>query len=101
MNYIYAAMLLHSAGKAINEENLKKVISATGEQADDSRVKALVSALEGVNIEEAIAKAAMPVAVAAGPVATTGDATTKAEESEAEKEKAAEAATEGLGSLFG
>jgi len=54
MEYIYAAMLLHRAKQAINEENVKKVLQAAGISADDARVKALVAALEGVNIDEAI-----------------------------------------------
>ncbi len=100
MNYVYAALLLHSAGKPVDEAHLKKVVSATGENADEAKIKALTSALEGVNIEEAISKAAMPVAVAAAPVAA-GAAPAKPEENEAEKEKKAEEAAEGLGALFG
>jgi len=71
MEYIYSALLLHSAGKEITEENVKKVIEATGEKADDAQVKALVAALKDVNIDEAIKNAAMPVAahVAATPAA--------------------------------
>ena len=70
-------------------------------EADEAKIKALVSALEGVNIEEVIAKAAMPVAVAAAPVAAV--AVEKKEEgpSEAEMEKKAEEAASGLASLFG
>lgn len=97
MNYIYAALLLHSAGKPIDENGLKSVISATGAEPDVSRIKAMVSALEGVNIDEAISKAAMPVA--ASPVAAA-PAEKKVEVS-AEEEKKAEEAVEGLSSLFG
>ena len=99
-NLVYAALLLHSAGKPVNEENVKSVVSATGEEADPAQIKALVTALEGVNIEEAIAKAAMPVAAAA-PAAAAGEAPAAEEKSEEDKEKKAEAAAEGLGSLFG
>jgi len=67
MNLIYAALLLHSGKKEINEENLKKVIDSTGEKVDDAQIKALVTALEGVNIDEAIQKSAMPTTVAAPP----------------------------------
>ena len=101
MNYVYGALLLHSAGKPIDEEHLKKVISSTGEHADDAKVKVLVSALDGVDIAEAISKAAMPVAVAAAPAAGGAAAPVKEEKSEEDVAKQAEAASEGLSSLFG
>ena len=56
MEYVYSAMLLHKAGKQINEHNIHKVLEAAGIKVDEARVKALVAALEGVNIEEAIEK---------------------------------------------
>jgi large subunit ribosomal protein L12 len=102
MEMIYAALLLHSAKQPINESNVKKVLAATGAHADDIKVKALVSTLEGVNIDEAISKAAMPVAAAApAPAAEGKKEEKKAEESAAEKEKKAEEAAAGLGALFG
>ncbi|MBI4150357.1 50S ribosomal protein P1, partial [Candidatus Woesearchaeota archaeon] len=70
MEYVYAAMLIHKAGGKVTEDAVKKVLTAAGVKADDTRVKALVAALEGVNIDEAIEKAAVaPVAVAAAPAA--------------------------------
>ena len=71
MEYVYAAMLLHSAKKEINEAHVKKVLEATGITVDDSRIKALVASLKDINIDEAIQKAAVaaPVAVAAAPAA--------------------------------
>ena len=101
MNYVYAALLLHSAGKPVNEEGVKTVADATGEQSDPALVKALVTALEGVNIEEAVSKAAMPVAAAAAPAAGGETAAAKDEKKEEEDKKKAEEAVEGLGSLFG
>lgn len=98
MNYVYSALLIHSAGKKITEDSVKKIITAAGETPDDAKIKVLVSALEGVNIDEAISKAVMPVAVASAPVAAE---TKKEEVSEAEQEKKAEEAAEGLGALFG
>lgn len=107
MEYIYAALLLHSAGKEINEENLKAVLSSAGIEVDEARVKALVSALEGINIDEAISKAAFtPVAVTA-PAAAEASAEAAEEKKEEEEkkkeeeEKAEEEALEGLGALFG
>lgn len=102
MNYVYASLLLHSAGKEINEDHIRKVVEATGEKADEFKIKALVAALDGVSIEEVISKAAMPVAVAAAPVVSTPAAEKKEEgPSEAELEKKAEEAASGLASLFG
>lgn len=100
MNYIYASLLLHSAGKPITEDSIKGVVESTGESADTAKVKALVSALEGVDIKAAIEKAAMPVAVAA-PVAVAQPEQKKEEQSEEEMEKKAETAAEGLAALFG
>ena len=63
MEYIYAAMLLHKAGKEITEKAVKSVLTAAGVTADEARVKALVAALEGVNIAEAVQKAAVAVLI--------------------------------------
>ena len=100
MEYVYTAMLLHKAGKTITEEHVKKVLEAAGVHADAARIKALVAALEGVNIEEAIKKAAVaPVAVAAAaPASSAAPAEKKAEKKEEKKEEEAAA---GLGALFG
>ena len=103
MNLIYAGLLLHSAGKDINEENVKKVAHATGENVEEAQIKALVAALDGIDIKEAISKAAMPVATvaAAAPIAGEAKKEEKAEESAEDKEKKAEEAAAGLGSIFG
>jgi len=98
MNLVYGALLLHSAGKEVNEENVKKVAEATGEKIEEAQVKALVAALEGVNIKDVISKAAMPVAT---PVAVVEKKEEKKEEKPEEKEKKAEEAAEGLSALFG
>ena len=103
MEYIYTAMLLHKAGKDITEDAVKAVLTAAGVTVDEARVKALVAALEGVNIEDAIAKAAVvaaPVAAAAAP-ASEEKAEEKKEEKKQDDKKADEAAAAGLGALFG
>jgi len=105
MEYVYAALLLHNAGKPVNEENVTKLLGAAGIDADPVRVKALVASLEGVNIEEAIKTA--PTMMAAAPIAAApagGEAkpeTKKEEKKEEEDKKKEEAALEGLGALFG
>ena len=76
MEYVYAAMLLHTTNQEINEANVKKVLEAAGAEVDDARVKALIAALEDVDIEEAIEKTAItapaPAAAAAAPAAALG-----------------------------
>ncbi|OQD59692.1 LSU ribosomal protein L12AE [Methanobrevibacter arboriphilus JCM 13429 = DSM 1125] len=102
MEYIYAAMILHSADKDINEENVKSIIEAAGIEADDARVKALIAALEDVDIEEAIATTAMAAAPAAATeAAPVAEEEADEEEEEEEEEAAEEEAAAGLGALFG
>lgn len=105
MEYVYAAMLLHKAGKEINEKNLTAVLSVAGVNADPSRVKALLASLSEVDIDDAI-KTAQPLTVAVP--APTAPAAPVPEEKPAEDEKKKdeekekeEAALEGLGALFG
>lgn len=98
MEYIYAAMLIHKAGKKVDEPTVKKVLEAAGIKPDDARVKALVAALADVNIEKAIAEAAIPVAAPA-PTATIAPAAKKEEKKE--EKKSEEEAAAGLGALFG
>ena len=77
MEYIYSALLLHSAGKDITEGNIKKVLDAAGVKSDEARIKALTASLEGVNIAEAISTSvAMPTAA---PAASGGAAPAKPE----------------------
>ena len=103
MEYVYAAMLLHKAGKEINEKSMSELLTAAGVKADSVRVKALVASLAEVDIDEAIKSA--PAMMAAAPVAAApakeekpAEKEKKDEEEESKKE---EAAMEGLGSLFG
>ena len=105
MEYIYSAMLLHSAGKKITDENIKKVLTAAGIKVDEAKIKALTASLEGVNIDEAIKTAAVPV-VAAAPTTAAAPAEGKPGEKKEEKKKkepevSEEEAAAGLGALFG
>jgi len=106
MEYVYAALLLHSAGKDVSEDGIKNVVAAAGVAADEVRIKALVAALDGVDIGKVLSQAAaMPVAaVAAAPAAAAkagAPAAAAAEEPEEKKEEAEESGIEGLGALFG
>ncbi|MBR9700648.1 50S ribosomal protein P1 [Candidatus Woesearchaeota archaeon] len=104
MEYIYTALLLHKAGQEVSETNVKKVLEAAGVKADDGRIKALMAALDGVNIEDAIATAA-PAAAAPAPAAAGGGdapaAEAKEEKKEEEEKVSEEEAAAGLGALFG
>ncbi|MGF3523107.1 MAG: 50S ribosomal protein P1 [Candidatus Bathyarchaeia archaeon] len=109
MENIYAAMLLHKAGKEINEQSVTNVLTAAGINVDPVQVKALVASLSEVNIDEAIKSAptmmaAAPTAAAASAPAEQKPAAAAADDKKkkAEEEKAKEeAALEGLGALFG
>jgi large subunit ribosomal protein L12 len=97
MEYVYSAMLLHSAGQPVNEDTVKKVLTAAGVKVDAAKVKALVASLDGVNIDEAIKNAAVPVAAA--PAAAPAE---KKEDKKKEKkeEVSQEDAAAGLSALF-
>ena len=95
MEYVYAALLLHKAGKKVDEASLKKVLEAASVEVDTTKIKGLVAALDGVDMEEVLKQAP----VAAAPVAAA-----PAEEKKEEKKEEAEtqeSAAEGLGALFG
>jgi large subunit ribosomal protein L12 len=94
MEYIYAALLLHKLGKEVSEANIKSVVVASGAQVDDSKIKSLVTSLNGVDIASELANASL---VAAAPAGTPAEA----KKEEAPKEEKHEAAAEGLSALFG
>lgn len=103
MEYIYAAMLLHKAGQKIEEASVTKVLEAAGVKVDAARVKALVAALDGVDIEKAIEQTVVAAPAAAAPA---GDAPAEAKEEKKEEKKEDEGnkeeeAAAGLGALFG
>ena len=104
MEYVYTAMLLHSAGTEVSAKSVEKVLKAAGVKADKSRAEALVASLEGVDIEEAMATAAVaaPAASGAAPAAAVSSEEAPAEEAEEEEEEVSEEdAVSGLGALFG
>ena len=99
MEYVYAALLLHKSGGKMTAKAMDEVLTAAGATPDKGRIKALLAALKGVNIDEALTSAAaMPVAAAPAAGAAAPAAAEKKEEKE---EEAEEEATAGLGSLFG
>jgi large subunit ribosomal protein L12 len=97
MEYVYAALLLHSAGEKVTEEGVKKVLTAAGVKAEESRIKALVAGLSEIKIDDAL-KAAQAMPVAAAPVAAEAK---KEEKKPEDDKKKGEEALAGLGALFG
>ena len=96
MEYVYAALLLHKLGKEINEDNLKKVIAATGAEIEEVKIKSLVASLKGVNIDKELESASL---MTAAPSAKEALKEEKKEEKPKEEKKVA--AAEGLSALFG
>ncbi|MFA6268500.1 MAG: 50S ribosomal protein L12 [archaeon] len=95
MQYIYAAMLLHSNKQELTEGNVESVLKSAKVEFDATKVKAMVASLKNINIDDAIAKAA--VAAVAAPAAGAAPVV----EEKKEEKKTEEEAAAGLGSLFG
>ena len=76
MEYMYGALLLHKLGKEVNEDNLKKVVEATGETVDDAKIKTVVASLKGVDIDKELESASLvasaPAAASAGSASAGG-----------------------------
>jgi large subunit ribosomal protein L12 len=101
MEYMYAAMLLHSAGKDITEDGLTSTLSAAGITPDSTRVKALVAALAEVDISEALKAPVFTAGTAPAIVPTTEEEEEAPEEEQEEEEQEEEEDLQGLGALFG
>jgi large subunit ribosomal protein L12 len=107
MEYVYSALVLHATGKDVTEESVTNVLNAAGATVNEARAKALIAALEGINIDEAISKAAFTGApavaapAASAPKEETKEAKVEEEDKEKEKEEEEETGMEGLGALFG
>ena len=97
-------MLLNKAGKAVDEKGVTAVLKAAGVDADAAKVKSLIAALDGVDIEKVIAESSVGVAAAPAASGSSGssDAPAAEEKKEEKKEEAAPAAdaSAGLGALF-
>ena len=100
MEYVYTALLLHKAGQGLKAKKMEEVLTAAGVTVNKSRVKALLAALDGVDIDDAL-KSAAAMPVAAAPAAAGSAAAPAAEEKKEEKKEEEEEITAGLGSLFG
>jgi len=97
MEYIYAVMLLNKAGQEVKEDKVTAVLKAAGVSADSAKVKSLIAALDGVDVEKVIAESS--VAVAAAPTTAAPAAAEAKVEKKVEAAPAVDASA-GLGSLF-
>jgi len=95
MEYVYSALLLHSAKQQVTEENVKKVLQSVSITPDEAKIKALIASLEGVNIDEVVKESAV------APVAAATETKEKKEEPQEDEGKKAEEAAAGLSALFG
>lgn len=77
MEYVYATLTLNELGQELNEENITAVLDAAGADVVESRVKAIVAALEDVDLDELGTDAGIPPA--SPPEAGTPDADTTAD----------------------
>jgi len=94
MEYIYAALLLHKSGKEITEENIKKVIAASGGEVNDAKVKSMIASLKDVDIDKELESASLMTAAPSAGHAPV-------EEKKQEKKEEHAPAAEGLSALFG
>ena len=101
MEMVYAALLLHSAGKKVDEAGVKKVLEAAGSKPEAAQVKALVASLDGVNIDEAIKTTAIAATAAPASAPAEEAKEEKKEEKKQDEGKKQEEAAAGLSSLFG
>jgi len=101
MEYIYSALVLHAAGKNVDEDAIANVLKGAGLEPDAARIKAVTASLEGVNIDEAIASAAAaPVAAAAPAAAAPAEKAEAKQEEEKKPEVSEDEAAAGLSALF-
>ncbi|MDA3855211.1 MAG: 50S ribosomal protein L12 [Candidatus Woesearchaeota archaeon] len=96
MEYIYSVMLLNKAGKDVSEANVSAVLKAAGVTADAAKVKSLIAALDGVDVEKVISESSF----AAAPVVAAATAPVAEAKVEKKEEAPAVDAAAGLGSLF-
>lgn len=103
MQYLHAALVLHSTGKKVTEKGIEAIIKAAGGKPDESKIKALVATLASIDIEEAIKGVSLMTATVPGASSiseSTKDVKdrSKTEEEEEEEEEGDDL---GLSSLFG
>ena len=73
MEYIYATLTLNELDQELNQENITAVLEAAGADVIDSRVKAIVAALEDVELEQLEFDAPSMQAAAGGDTVETAE----------------------------
>lgn len=106
MKYIAAYLLAQIGGDAApNKDKIKSILESVGITVDEEAVNALLSKVEGKNIDELIAEGSSKLAVVGGGSAAAAPAAGGAAQAEAPKEeKKEEEVTElagGFDDLFG
>jgi large subunit ribosomal protein L12 len=99
--YLHAALVLKGAEKEITKDALLSVLKAAGASADEAKATVLAEAVKGVNFEDLLKAAAMPVAAAPAAAAPAAGGEAKKEDKKEDAAKQEAAAAEGLASLFG
>lgn len=101
MKYTYATLLLEETGAEINERNLTAVLEAAAAEFSSSRVKALVAALEDIDIGECAAAAPEDDGVAAedAEVTTAIDESEFAFDTDADSDPSTTAAAEEVSAI--
>lgn len=101
MEYLHAALVLHSTGKNVSEKGIEAIIKAAGGKPDESKIKALISTLSSINIDEAI-KGATLMTTAMPRATDTAEPSKDEKKAEPEEKDEEEAGDDlGLSSLFG
>lgn len=54
MEYVYAALVLHESGSAIDEESISRVLGAAGMNINTQRSRALAGAIKDVDLEDVV-----------------------------------------------
>ena len=94
-------MLLNEAKKEVNEANITSVLKSVGVAVDVAKIKSLIGALDGVNIEEVVKTANIGVMQPQATQEVASASESKTVQKEEKKEVAPQVdASAGLGSLF-
>ena len=103
LEYLHAALVLHSSGKEVSEKGIEAIIKAAGGKPDESKIKALVATLSSIDIDQAIKGASLMSTAIPSGTETPKAAKPESKKSEPKEEEEEEEAGDdlGLSSLFG
>lgn len=89
MKYLAAYLLLNAAGTTPSADKVKEVLSAVGIEAEEEKVSALISSLEGKNVDELIAEGneKLSAVPSAGPASAGGAAAAGGEDAQEEAQE--------------